>query len=438
MNNTTIRENTIIDLSQIPSTNKVIHWNQSVGKDIRFICNDIEGVFHIIDYSVNCLTIKYLDNKFTIRPAELKQGLVQKKIGITHENQAHLLWKYNIGQKIKDDKRNLIITNRKMEYDSKRKLYLQYYQYECFDCGFKCGEHYKNQINYNEYWSPYDSLKVGSGCACCRGNKIVAPGINDIPTTAPWMIPYFQGGEDEARMYCAKSGQKIYPICPDCGHVKDKSVEVKSIYRTKSIGCICSDNISYPNKFSYAFLNQLLVLNWQPEYSPDWLKPYRYDNYFEYQGQKYVLEMDGGFHDIDINDMVNNSKNKNKIRIKQADKIKDDLAKKHDIKVIRVDCNESNMDYIKNNIINSALSNIFDLNNIDWDRCDEFACKNIAKEVSLFWGNNNCPSYTIIKNNFYIKKATIKKYLTIGAKHGWCSYYNGIYTEKSKKKHPCL
>lgn len=230
-----------------------------------------------------------------------------------------------------------------------------------------------------------------------------------------------------------KVGKKIYPICPDCKRVKDKSVEVKSIYTTKSIGCICSDNISYPNKFSYAFLDQLPVLNWQPEYNPDWLKPYRYDNYFEYQGQKYIFEMDGGFHDVNVNDMINNSKNKKKIKIKQADKIKDDLAKKHGIKVIRIDCNESNMNYIKNNIIDSVLSNIFELNNIDWNRCDEFAHKNIVKEVSLFWEDNNCPSYKIIKNIFHIKKLTIKKYLTIGAQYGWCSYYNGVYTEKRKR-----
>lgn len=38
--------------------------------------------------------------------------------------------------------------------------------------------------------------------------------VNDIPTTSPWMIPYFQGGEEEAKKYKNQSHQKITPICP--------------------------------------------------------------------------------------------------------------------------------------------------------------------------------------------------------------------------------
>ena len=40
------------------------------------------------------------------------------------------------------------------------------------------------------------------------------------------MVKYFQGGIDEARRYTYNSRQKIYPICPDCGRVKDKDIYV--------------------------------------------------------------------------------------------------------------------------------------------------------------------------------------------------------------------
>ena len=143
-------------------------------------------------------------------------------------------------------------------------------------------------------WSPIPThLLKGGGCPVCA-NKVVVPGINDIPTTAPWMVKYFQGGYDEAKLYTCQSNKKIYPICPDCGRIKNKPATINNIYRCHSIWCVCGDSLSYPNKFAYAFLEQLQVSSLMHEYNPDWLKPYRYDNYFEYKGKKYILEMDGG------------------------------------------------------------------------------------------------------------------------------------------------
>ena len=40
----------------------------------------------------------------------------------------------------------------------------------------------------------------GKRCACCS-NSVVVEGINDIPTTAPWMVDYFPGGYEEAKRY---------------------------------------------------------------------------------------------------------------------------------------------------------------------------------------------------------------------------------------------
>lgn len=267
-------------------------------------------------------------------------------------------------------------------------------------------------------WDGYPSnLLRGNGCAVCS-NKAVMDGVNDIPTTAPWMIPYFQGGYNEAKLYTCQSHHKIIPICPDCGRIKDKSVIIKNIYKAHSIGCICSDGVSYPNKFAYAFLQQLPILSLKSEFSPDWLKPKKYDFYFEYNNKKYILEMDGG---------IGHGNRKFKSLEKDVDGFQNDikkdvLAKEHNIEVIRIDCLQSEKEYIKNNILmNQILINIINDSVIDWNYCDLYAHKNTIKEVCEYWNNGE---YTTkeLGEKFNRARHTIKEYLKRGSKLGFCKY----------------
>ena len=39
---------------------------------------------------------------------------------------------------------------------------------------------------------------------------------------------------------------------------------------------------------------------------------------------------------------------------------------------IIIDCRKSNLNWIKNNILDSSLVNIFKLDDIDWELCDEY------------------------------------------------------------------
>ena len=184
----------------------------------------------------------------------------------------------------------------------------------------------------------------------------------------------------------------------------------------------CSDGISYPNKFSRALLEQLPVENIDYEWSPDWIKPYRYDNYFEYNGIKYILEMDGKFHYED-----NGMSNMTAEEQKQIDNMKDEMAIKHNVKMIRIDCQKSDMDYIKTNIINSELNTILDLSNIDWDLCNREALNSLVKQVCDLYkdGYRNID----IENKLKISKNTVTKYLKLGNELGWCKY-----TPKQYKK----
>jgi len=332
-------------------------------------------------------------------------------------------FKIEIGTIFDDNNRNLIIIDR--EYREKeRGKYIEnrkWYKYKCNKCGYDKGWVIEHSL-----------LNQKTGCACCCPSPIiVVEGINDIPTVAPWMTKYFQGGYDEAKLY-NKSGQsKIYFICPDCGEVKDKPMKINSLFLNKSIGCqYCGDNYSYPNKIMLNVFTQSRSI-FETEYSPDWLKPKRYDFYFEVDKNKqYIVEMDGKFHNFD-NLMNGITAEENK----KIDDYKDLKAQEQGIEVIRINCEESNIDYIKNNIISSRLSEIIDLSNINWVECEEFALSNLCKRICKFKTDNPNMSTLEISKSLKLCKATINKYLNKGTKIGWCNYDAKEENRKSGRAH---
>ena len=183
------------------------------------------------------------------------------------------------------------------------------------------------------------NLLRGEKCPICQ-NKKVLKGINDIATTNPEMIPYFKNIDDAYR-YTAKSGKKVDFKCPKCGAIKNMSIY--NMYTNGFVCPKCSDGISYPNKFSRYFLSQLPIKNIKYEYSPIWARPYYYDNYFEYNGKKYILEMDGGFHYRDVSfsqDKISYLKD-----TKSRDEKKNLLAKEHNIILIRINSIISDKEY---------------------------------------------------------------------------------------------
>lgn len=257
----------------------------------------------------------------------------------------------------------------------------------------------------------------GNGCPICA-NTLVVRGINDVATTHPHLIKYFTDKND-AYKYTYGSNKKILFKCPFC-----KTEKIMPICRITDYGFPCDkcgDGVSYPNKFSRFFLEQLPIENIHYEWIPDWIKDcdvlYRYDNYFEYDKKKYVLEMDGGFHYQKFY-----HSNLPLEETKRRDREKDILAQKHNIKVIRIDCRVSTKEYIINSIVNSELSKIFNLNDIDWDYCDKNSCKSLLIEVCEYYNKNNNPTTISMGKIFHITPSTISSYLKKGTKFGICKY----------------
>lgn len=330
----------------------------------------------------------------------------------------NVVWKYSMFDEIKDERRNLKIIGKELRVREKSHNNIcrdKWYKYRCNICGWDNG------------WIVEYSLDSKSGCSCCAG-KTVVEGINDIPTTAPWMVKYFQGGYDEAKLYTRTSNKKIYPICPECGNIRNINIPICTIYKKQSIGCSCGDGISYPNKFAYNMLKQL-GLNFISEYSPEWINPKRYDFYFELNNNKYILEMDGGWHNKD-----NNLSGQSKEKSKNIDKYKYYSAIKNGIKVIRINCGKSDMKYIAYNILHSELTKILNLSVVDWIECDKYAISNLAKEICLFWSDNSQLSSKDLSKIYKLNYCTIIKYLKIGSIHAWCQYLPSDERLKGTKK----
>lgn len=388
-----------------------INWLKSIGYKIKFIYDDIESEFEIVGYINDKnprLKLKLNNRLHEINISSIFQG---KLGGILHKKTSE--FKIEIGTIFKDKKRDLIIIDR----ERRERKYIRNNKKEN-NCNQKWYLYHCNKCGYEGWIVEHTILNQKTGCGCCGGNKRVGEGINDIPTTAPWMVKYFQGGYDEAKLYTRSSNQYINPICPDCGRVKNKKKKIHDIYKTHSIGCSCSDNISYPNKFAFKMLEELGV-NFIPEYSPKWIGRKRYDFYFELNKKKYILEMDGDFHKID-----NNMNGVSKEESKYIDDYKDEQARLHGIEVIRIDytySSYSKFEDLKENILNSKLNELFDFSNINWLKCEEFGLSNLVKTVCQYW-NEGINNPQAISNILNISRPTVTSYLRKGAKLRMCDY----------------
>ena len=400
-------------LDNLPKDNRYyIDWKNSIDCKVKFVYDDIYGELKIINYSNNKVTIKYKNNIQTISIEQFKRASIGRLVDKYTDK-----FKFNLNEKIN----NLVII------DAKKVNCYKYYKYKCNKCGFNCGKHWniKEEKYKDEYWIEESNLLHGKGCSCC-GNKIVVEGINDIPTTAPWMVKYFQGGYEEAKLYAKNSNKKIIPICPECGSIKDKEIIINNINKRHSINCICSDGISYPEKVMFNLLKQLNI-DFIYQYSKSnaqWVGKYKYDFYFKLNEEDCIIETHGKQH------YKENCFDSSLKKVQENDKNKCQLAIHNGIKpnnYIVIDCRESELDFIKNNIINSRLNEIFDLNNIDWLKIGQDSEKSLIKQVCEYWRihnniNNENISTKKLELFFKLNRATIIRYLKNGNIIGLCNY----------------
>lgn len=377
-------------------SSEIIDWKKSIGMTIKFVFDDIKGEFIICESDKkDMIGLMYCGEyhetyRHSIINCKISNIIGKRIIGFL----------YDVGANIKTEFLDITILDRYSEV--KNGSTKKTYKFKCNICGWKEGYIRESDIKIRKY------------CGCCN-NMVVVPGINDIPTTNPECIKFFRGGIEEARKYTSGSSVKIYPICPDCKSVRSVPIRISDICRTMSIRCSCSDKNSYPQKFVNEFLKQLGV-EFIPEKAFEWSLNKRYDFYIP--SNNIVIEVHGEQH-------YSSSKVFTKKTFKQQvenDRFKKRIAEDNGLKYIEIDARYSELNYIKNSLINSEISSIFNVSNINWKKCLEKASSNLIKIASDLKRENPNMTTTQIGEIIGRDVSTVSDYLKVGNSLGWCNY----------------
>lgn len=269
-------------------------------------------------------------------------------------------------------------------------------------------------------------MKRGQGCSFCSGRNVII-GKTDLWTTQPDICKYLFD-KDDGYKYSAYSNQKIKFKCPFCQ--EDLGYKTIANVTKQGISCNrCGDGISYPNKFLYSLLSQLNV-NYIPEAGYQWcifpsfndsqqISHGRFDCLIE--NMKLIIEMDGGLGH------GNRKHSKSHVSIEEQiyrDNQKELMAEKYGYKLIRINCNYAGHDdkfnICKNAILNSDLSIIFDLSNINWRKIDKDSHKSILYEICELY--NSGLSSSEIASKLLLNQSTVIDYLHKGNQLQLCSF----------------
>lgn len=392
-----------------------ILWCKSIGQEIEFIYDDTNGKFLILDYfrkdKKYVIKLEYNGKVVETDISDFSHCYIQKIIGYKRSHK----YLYNIGDIFNDDNRNLEIIGFKNKPCNRKdgKSEIKYgYIFKCNICGWDNG------------WISETLLKNGGGCSCCA-SKTVVHGINDITTTSPWMIDYFQGGYEEASLYTKCASKKMFFKCPHCNKISNKQISITNLYAHHGFTCTCSDSLSRIAKYIRTLLDLLKedyqINEYDTEVKFDWCKFYNpfkrkecigiYD--FVIHNKNLIIEADGGFHRRD-----NPISGQTVEESKYIDKQKDKLAKDNGYTIIRI----SDEYDIKESILNSNLSNIFNLNNIDWIKCDLGSLSNYFIYACTLKRENPDMSTSEIAKKLKLGSTTVRRWLTDGSAKGFCTY----------------
>jgi very-short-patch-repair endonuclease len=408
-----------INLSDLPLCNNGVDWKNSIGYKVSFVYEYTIGELEIIEHlGQHLIKVKYEDEIFTMYTWDIKHCHLGRYLNYITNN-----FRIEIGEIFKSEKRDLTILDREIRYNKNNERQ-KWYKYIC------------NKCQYIDWKIENSILTQKTGCPCCQdySHLVLRQGVNDIATTEPWMIKYFIN-KDDATKYIKTSNTKVDMICPFCGKIHHKSINL--LRANKGLACVCTDKKSYNEKFIYSLLEQLNI-EFLDEVKFDWcvFKSYskikytfgKYD--FVIENMKIIIECDGNWHNID-----NNISGQTKEESNYIDNKKDELAKNNGYKVIRIDCRNTDYDYIKDNILNSELKLIFDLSQVDFIKCDAFAQNNLAKIICEYYKKHDLSVKDLVKI-FKLYKDTVRRYLHKGTDFGWCNYDKSNELSKARKGIP--
>lgn len=249
-----------------------------------------------------------------------------------------------------------------------------------------------------------------SACPFCHGKRVNS--TNCMWTTNPKLAKLL-ANPDDGYKYTQASKEKVDWKCPDCGKVT-LNKKILNVYSRGFKCSYCSDGIPYSERLMSNLLLEL-VDSYEYQTHFNWSNGKRYDFYIPSLGV--IIETHGEQH-------YRYTGFKRTLEEEQTnDQYKRELAIANGIlpeNYIEIDCRKSDFEFIKNNIIDSQLAVLFDLNNVDWEYCHTSSLKSLVKVTCDLFNQGN--SSGDISKILRLSKTPILKYLRIGNELGWCRY----------------
>lgn len=344
------------------------------------------------------------------RHGEIRDDLIQQKKA----------WKHNVGDVVTatTGKRFEIIKciRKDMSTPTKKRIEKGYVCL-CYHC--------------NEEFSPLETnVTKGQGCPYCHPSPQRIGASNCIATKAPHLVAYFKDPHMAQRV-APTSNIVIDGLCPRCLHEQPMYLPhlTKHGFRCE----VCSDKISFGERV-FASLMKALDIPYTPQYSKskaDWITDgTRYDFYLptidtivEIHG---VQHYGAGFAYLGGRTLEEEKENDAK-KLTKAQQNGYELGVNYCV----IDCSNSNIEWVSENILNSCLANKLDFSTINWEEVEKASLRITLDEVCREWNKYNPHEITPreLSRILGLSHPTVLKYLQLGHSLGLCSY-----TKESSRK----
>lgn len=264
-------------------------------------------------------------------------------------------------------------------------------------------------------------------CPYCMRKKAFV-GETDLWTERPDIASLLLNPEDGYK-YLSTGGQKVDFVCPRCNRIIKK--KIGSVTRYGFSCSYCSDNISFSEKIVRNLLIQLKC-DFLHDRTTDWSGNKRYDFYIP--NINLIIETHGAQHYTTSFRSFNSCRNARTCEEEiENDKYKRELALSNGVKYyIELDCRYSDFDYIKKSILNSQLSEIFDLSIIEWHECFKSTTTSDIILCANLWGNGLRDTKSISKQTG-IHISSVISHLKKASQLGLCDYVPNYNKNKRKQ-----
>ena len=290
---------------------------------------------------------------------------------------------------------------------------------------FQCGKNRKHIFKT----TPVTIYNSKSSCPFCNRRKVFV-GETDMWSTNPELATLLANKEDGYK-YFESSSKKVNWKCPNCGNIVENKI-INNV-RTQGLSCpYCSDGMSYGEKIIFSILRQLSI-DFIFDNALSWSCGKRYDFYIPQYSM--IIEVHGIQHyERSFKMIQSNRKSRNVNEEKRNDIYKRKLALKNGIvSYIELDCRKSELEYIKQSILKSDLSFIFDLSFIDWNKCLENTKTSNIILCAEIW-NNGIKNTKKISEMTGIHISSVISNLKKATQIGLCDYIKNYKKNQSQYK----